>query len=147
NTFLPFIVEHCSNLLSLSLRWNNITETTLNHLITYPQFINLHTLDLTACQILTDTILIDIFIRTETEFHLKKLILQACTNLTWISLDTIAISIPNLEHLNLSRCIGLKNLTTHENHTCFHYWSKLQYIDFGHLLTINDNDLTIIFNN
>ncbi|CAF0932822.1 unnamed protein product [Adineta steineri] len=147
NTFLPFIVQHCSNLLSLSLRWNNITETTLNHLITYPQFINLHTLDLTACQILTDTILIDIFIRTETEFHLKKLILQACTNLTWISLDTIAISIPNLEHLNLSRCIGLKNLTTHENHTCFHYWSKLQYIDFGHLLTINDNDLTIIFNN
>jgi hypothetical protein len=147
NTLLPLVVQTCSNLLLLNLRWNNITESTLNHLITYPQLIHLHTLDLTGCQILDDTLLINIFIRTETEFHLKKLILQACTNITWISLETIAICIPNLVHLNISRCIGLKNLSSNQNSTCFQYWSKLEYIDFGHLLTISDNDLTIVFDN
>ncbi|UJR20965.1 hypothetical protein I4U23_024071 [Adineta vaga] len=145
NTFLPLIVQTCSNLLSLNLRWNHITESTLNHLINYPQFIHLQTLDLTGCQTLDDTLLINIFIRTETEFHLKKLILHACTNITWISLDTIAICIPTLVHLNISRCIGFKNLSTNSNSTCFHYWSKLEYINFDHLLTITDNDLTIVF--
>jgi len=147
NTLLPIIVQTCSNLLSLNLRWNNITESTLNHLTTYSQFIHLHTLDLTGCQILDDTLLINIFIRTETDLHLKKLILHACTNITWISLDTIAICIPNLLYLNISRCIGLKNLSSNQNITCFHYWPKLQYIDFGHLLTLTDNDLTIVFDN
>ncbi len=74
NTLLPFIIQNCSNLLSLNLRWNNITESTLNHLTTYPQFIHLRTLDLTGCQILDDTLLIDIFIRPERDFHLEKLI-------------------------------------------------------------------------
>ncbi|CAF4401076.1 unnamed protein product, partial [Rotaria sp. Silwood2] len=129
NTLLPIIVQTCSNLLSLNLRWNNITESTLNHLTTYSQFIHLQTLDLTGCQILDDTLLINIFIRTETYFHLKNLILHACTNITWISLDTIAICIPNLIHLNVSRCIGLKNLSSNQNSTCFHYWPKLEYID------------------
>jgi hypothetical protein len=147
NTLLPIIVQTCSNLLSLNLRWNNITESTLNHLINYPQFIHLHTLDLTGCQILDDTILINIFIRPEKDFHLKKFILHACTNITWISLDTIAICIPNLTHLNISRCIGLKNLSLNQNSTCFQYWPKLEYIDFGHLLTLTDNDVTIVFDN
>ncbi|CAF0988307.1 unnamed protein product [Rotaria sp. Silwood1] len=147
NTLLPIIVQTCSNLLSLNLRWNNITESTLNHLINFSQFINLHTLDLTGCQILDDTLLINIFIRTETDFHLRKLILHACTNITWISLDTIAICIPNLIHLNISRCIGLKNLSSNQNSTCFHYWPKLEHIDFGQLLTLNDQDLTIVFDN
>ncbi|CAF1225273.1 unnamed protein product [Rotaria sordida] len=147
NTLLPIIVKTCPNLLSLNLRWNNITESTLNHLITYSQFIHLHTLDLTGCQILDDTLLINIFIRTEIDFHLKKLILHACTNITWIGLDTIAICIPNLIHLNISRCIGLRNLSLHQYLTCFHYWPKLEYIDFGQLITLNDQDLTIVFDN
>lgn len=147
NTLLPLIVQTCSNLLSLNLRWNNITESTLNHLINYPQFIHLHTLDLTGCQILDDTLLINIFIRNEIEFDLKKLILDACTNITWISLDTIAICIPNLTHLNISRCIGLKNFSINLNLTCFHYWPKLEYINFGHLLTLTDNDFTVVFDN
>lgn len=147
NVLLPYLLQTCSNLLSLNLRWNNINESTLHHLINYPQFIHLHTLDLTGCQILDDTLLINIFIRTETDFHLKKLILDACTKITWISLDTIAICIPNLMYLNISRCIGLKNLSSNLNVTCFHYWPKLEYINFGHLLTLTDNDLTIVFNN
>jgi hypothetical protein len=147
NTLLPIIVQTCSNLQSLNLSWNNITESTLNHLINYSQFIHLRTLDLTGCQILDDTLLINIFIRTETDFHLEKLVLHACTNITWISLDTIAICIPKLTHLNISRCIGLKNLSSNQNLTCFHYWPQLEYIDFGHLLTLTDNDLTIVFDN
>ena len=147
NTLLPIIVQTCSNLISLNLRWNHITESTLNYLITYPQFIHLHTLDLTGCPILDDTLLINMFIRTETEFHLQKLILDACTSITWISLDTIAICIPNLIHLNISRCIGLNNLSSTQNLTCFHYWPKLEYIDFGHLITLTDDDLTIVFDN
>ncbi|CAF3040575.1 unnamed protein product [Rotaria socialis] len=147
NTLLPIIVQTCSSLLSLNLRWNNIKESTLNHLIAYPQFIHLHTLDLSGCQILDDTLLINIFIRTETDFHLKKLVLHACTNITWISLDTIAICIPNLLHLNVSRCIGLKNLSSNQESTCFHYWPLLEYIDFGNLLTLTDNDLTIVLDN
>ena len=147
NTLLPIIVQTCSHLRSLNLRWNNITESTLNHLITYPQWIQLRTLDFTGCQTLDDTLLINLFIRTEAEFHLEKLVLQACTNITWISLDTIAICIPNLTHLNVSRCIGLTNLSSNQNLTCFHYWPKLQHIDLGHLLTLTDNDLNIIFAN
>ena len=147
NTLLPIIVQTCSNLLSLNLRWNNITESTLNHLINYSQFIHLHTLDLSGCQILDDTLLINIFIRPEKDFHLKKLILHACTNITWISLDTIAICIPNLIYLNISRCIGLKNLSSNQTSTCFKYWPKLESINFSYLLTLTDNDLSIVFDN
>ncbi|CAF1306312.1 unnamed protein product [Rotaria magnacalcarata] len=147
NTLLPIIVQTCSSLLSLNFRWNNITESTLNHLIAYPQFTHLHTLDLSGCQTLDDTLLINMFIRTETDFHLKKLVLHACTNITWISLDTIAICIPNLLHLNVSRCIGLKNLSSNLESTCFHYWPQLEYVDFDNLLTLTDNDLTIVFDN
>lgn len=147
NTLLPALVKSCSNLISLNLRWNNIKETALNQLIEYPQFANLQTLDLSGCQILDDTLLINMFIRTETDFQLKKLILHACTNITWISLDTIAVCIPKLTHLNVSRCIGLKNLASNQDSTCFHYWPQLQYIDFGNLLTLTDNDLTIVFDN
>ena len=147
NTLLPIIIKTCQNLQTLTLQWNNITEITLNNLIDYPQFINLHTLDLTGCQILDDTLLINIFIRNKININLKKLILQACANITWISLDTIANTIPNLIYLNISRCIGLKNLSLNQNLTCFNYWLNLQYINFGYLLTLTDNDLMIIFNN
>ncbi len=41
----------------------------------------------------------------------------------------------------------MKNLSLNQNLTCFHYWPKLEYIDFGHLLTLTDNDLEIIFDN
>ena len=146
NTLLPVIVQTCSNLISLQLRWNNITETTLNHLISYQQFLHLHTLDLSGCQILDDTILINMFIRSEKDFHIRKLILHACTNITWMSLDTIAICLPNLVHLGLSRCIGLKNLSSNQSPSCFSYWPQLEYIDFGHLLTLTNEDLTIALN-
>ena len=147
NTLLPIVIQTCPNLQSLNLRWNTINESTLNHLSNYTQFIYLHTLDLTGCQILDDQLLIDIFIRKEENFHLKKFILDACINITWIGLDTIAICIPNLIHLSVSRCIGLKNFSLNQDLTCFHYWPKLEYIDFSHLMTLTDNDLTIVFDN
>ena len=145
NTLLPFIVQTCSNLLSLNLRWSRMNASTLNHLIDYPQFIHLQTLDLTGCQTLNDTLLINMFIRSETQFQLKKLILEGCMNISWISLDTIAICIPDLLQLNISRCIGLKNLSSNSTSTCFHHWPKLQSLDVGHLLTLTDQDLAIIF--
>lgn len=145
NTLLPIVVQTCSSLHSLELRWNNITEATLNHLITYQQFTRLRTLDFTGCQTLDDTMLINIFIRSETDFHLSKLILHACANVTWVGLDAIAVCLPSLLHLNISRCIGLKNLSSNQNTTCFSYWPQLESIDFGHLLTLTDDDLAIVF--
>ena len=145
NKLLPIIIQSCSNLLSLNLRWNNITDSTLNQLINYPRMIHLHTLDLSACQLLDDTILINIFIRMEREFQLKQLILHACTNITWTSLDTIAICLPHLIHLDLSRCIGLKTLSSNEQPQCFQYWPELQTINFSYLLNLTDQDMNMIF--
>jgi len=143
STLLPILVQTCPNLLSLNLRWNQMIESTLSHLTTYSQIIHLHTLDLTGCQILDDTMLINIFIRQDQQkFALKKLILQACTNLTWMGLDTISVCLPNLTSLNLSRCIGLK---THSPQ-CFHSWSKLEYLDLSYLLTLTNQDLLDIIN-
>jgi hypothetical protein len=146
NILLPLLVQTCPKLVSLELRWNNITETTLYRLADYNAFVHLHTFDLTGCQILDDTLLIDIFVRTGKDFHLRKLILHACTNVTWTSLDAIAICLPNLQHLNVSRCIGLKNISIDENTTCFSHWPQLEYIDFSHLLTLTDNDLIVVLN-
>lgn len=144
NTLLPSIVQTCSSLLSLSLRWNSITEPTLNQLTTYLQLTHLHTLDLTGCLALNDTLLVNIFIGTETPFQLTKLILQACANITWPSLHTIAICVPNLLHLDISRCVGLKNLSSNEDATCFHHWPMLEHLDLGHLRSITDADMAII---
>ena len=147
NTLLPILVQTCSNLLSLQLRWNNTTENTLNYLTTYPQLVRLHTIDFTGCQSLDDTTLINMFVQRDDEFQLKTFILQACSNISWMSLDTIAICLPHLRHLNLSRCIGLKNFSSNDPTTCcFSFWPQLETIDFGHLLTLTDNDLTIILN-
>lgn len=145
NKLLPLIIEFCSNLLSLNLRWNNITENTLNQLIIFPRMIHLHTLDLSACQLLDDTLLINIFIRTEKEFQLQQLILHACTKITWTSLDTIAICCPHLIHLDLSRCIGLKTLSSTEQPTCFQYWPELHSINFSYLLNLTDQDMHTLF--
>ena len=145
NKLLPIVLQTCSNLLSLNLRWNNITSSTLNQLINYPRMTHLQTLDLSGCQSLDDTLLINIFIRTETEFHLEKFILHACTNITWISLDTIGIRLPKLTHLDLSRCIGLKNPSSNEHPTCFQSWPQLQSINFSHLLNLTDQDLILVF--
>ncbi len=144
NTLLPILVETCSNLFSLNLRWNNMNQTTLNYLSTYAQCANLRSLDLSGCLTLDDTLLIDIFIRPNTHFHLHELILHACTNLTWTSLDTIAICLPHLLRLNISRCIGLKQLSLHAETTCFQHWSKLESINLSYHRTLTDDDLSLI---
>lgn len=70
----------------------------------------LHTLELTGCESLTDTALHAILLSTSKQLPLRKLNLSDCPLLTDASLRSVVARCPKLRELSVAGCRGIRNV-------------------------------------